>query len=980
MTEEEVIVSNHPYPPENLEAVPLSSSEEQFRLVLEASPDGFIILRNIRDAGGTIADFSIEYSNPVAARGVNRTPEELLGQPLLQLFPNCKTSGIFDRYVTVAETGNSETFETFYESKELTGWFRNVVVKLNDGIGVSFSNITDRKQAELALHQQEQHFKIALQTAKLGSWEHHLTTGVLTCSAQCKANFGLPPDAEFTHETLFAALHPDDRPLVQATIQRCIEERTDYEVEERCYHPDGSLHWLIVRGQLVYDAKGTPIRLVGVTLDITERKQTEIALRESQELFQSFMNHSPIAAFIKDETGRYLYANPWVERVYQRSRSELIGKTDFELLPPAIAQQFYRNDRAVLSDDQPMQMLETIHHEDREHTYMSFKFPFRNAAGQQVLAGVAIDISERIQAEAALQQREAELRLITNAVPVLIAFVDVEQRYRFNNQKYEEWFGQPAAEVKGKYLWEVLGQAAYETIRPAVEQVLAGQEVTFEQRIPYKKGGARDVLVNYIPRCDPQGNVEGFVALVTDITRRKQAEKTLQRYQLLSEHIRDIVLYIDRNGQILEANRAAEQVYGYSRAELLSLKISDLRASSTLPILAQQFDQAIREGILFETLHQRKDGSQFPVEVSAQSAVIDGEPAVLSTIRDITDRRRSEAALRRGEERFQLITKATNDVIWDCDLSTGEVWRSERMQLVFGYCPEEMEPNASSWAELVHPDDIERVRSSYELCLDQSATVWTNEYRFRRANGSYADVLDRAYIVRDAAGNALRVVGAMADITRRKQAEQALRESEEWARLAIQVGRLGGWRLHLDSNLVEMDERMREIWGEPEDTVIVPLPRVIKRMHPDDRERVASAVNAAIAPNSSGIYEIDYRIVWDDGTERWVSAKGQARFEGEGESRQTVDFFGTLLDITDRKQAEAALRNSAERLSVALAAAKLGDWSWSAATDIVTFSEQAAEMFGIPPGPYRTHLRSQEVAASRFSISLTKQRLILVSA
>ncbi|MFQ4137264.1 PAS domain S-box protein [Nodosilinea sp. PGN35] len=138
----------------------------------------------------------------------------------------------------------------------------------------------------------------------------------------------------------------------------------------------------------------------------------------------------------------------------------------------------------------------------------------------------------------------------------------------------------------------------------------------------------------------------------------------------------------------------------------------------------------------------------------------------------------------------------------------------------------------------------------------------------------------------------------------RKRAEQDLRESEEWARLAIQVAKLGGWRLHLDTSLVEMDERMREIWGEPEDVVMVPLPQVLERMHPEDRERVAAEVNAAIDPQSTGTYETEYRIVWNDGTERWVLAKGQAQFEGGGEFRRTVDFFGTLLDITDRKQAE----------------------------------------------------------------------------
>ncbi|MBD1821132.1 PAS domain S-box protein [Cyanobacteria bacterium FACHB-DQ100] len=159
-----------------------------------------------------------------------------------------------------------------------------------------------------------------------------------------------------------------------------------------------------------------------------------------------------------------------------------------------------------------------------------------------------------------------------------------------------------------------------------------------------------------------------------------------------------------------------------------------------------------------------------------------------------------------------------------------------------------------------------------------------------------------------------------------RQQEQALREREEWARLAIQVGRLGGWRLCLDTNCVEIDQRMREIWGEPEDTVLIPLPKVLERIHPDDRERVAAAVNAAIDPQSSGTYEIEYRLVWKDGTERWVLANGQAQFEGEGGSRRTVNFFGTALDITDRKQMETALIAQEQRYRYIFEAVGVSIW------------------------------------------------------
>ncbi|MBD0336590.1 MAG: PAS domain S-box protein [Cyanobacteria bacterium Co-bin13] len=160
----------------------------------------------------------------------------------------------------------------------------------------------------------------------------------------------------------------------------------------------------------------------------------------------------------------------------------------------------------------------------------------------------------------------------------------------------------------------------------------------------------------------------------------------------------------------------------------------------------------------------------------------------------------------------------------------------------------------------------------------------------------------------------------------RKQAEDALRQSEEQARLATRVGRLGTWRYSLHTNLVELDERMREIWGEPAEAASIPLSRVMARIHPEDREQVAIAIQTALAPQSLGTYESDYRIVWDDGTERWVSANGQVQFAGAGASRQPVNFFGTALDITDRKQAGLALAAQEQRYRYIFEAVNVPIW------------------------------------------------------
>jgi PAS domain S-box-containing protein len=131
---------------------------------------------------------------------------------------------------------------------------------------------------------------------------------------------------------------------------------------------------------------------------------------------------------------------------------------------------------------------------------------------------------ERARAEARVAEGERELRRLTDALPVLISHVDAQGRYRFNNRAYEEWFGHPREEIYGRTLSEVLGEAAYEGLRPHVERALAGEAISLEQLVPYRDGGERFIHVDYVPRTGPRGERQGYYALVQDIGEQKRAD------------------------------------------------------------------------------------------------------------------------------------------------------------------------------------------------------------------------------------------------------------------------------------------------------------------------------------------------------------------------------------------------------------------------------------------------------------------------
>ncbi|MBE9155833.1 PAS domain S-box protein [Nodosilinea sp. LEGE 06152] len=228
--------------------------------------------------------------------------------------------------------------------------------------------------------------------------------------------------------------------------------------------------------------------------------------------------------------------------------------------------------------------------------------------------GSCFDVHDRKQAEENLRQRETELRLVTDAVPALIAFVDAEQRYRFNNQSYENWFGQPASALYGKRIEEVVGEEAYARVRPYVEQVLAGQQVTFERSVEFKNGYVRYLTATYVPRFNDQGRVEGFVALITDLSDRKQAEIALsqseERYRYLAESIPQLVWTASAEGVIVDANQRWLTFTGLSLDQVRTEGWQTVIHPDDVPILAQNWAIAQQQGINYqaEGRMRRADG------------------------------------------------------------------------------------------------------------------------------------------------------------------------------------------------------------------------------------------------------------------------------------------------------------------------------------------------------------------------------------
>ena len=225
-------------------------------------------------------------------------------------------------------------------------------------------------------------------------------------------------------------------------------------------------------------------------------------------------------------------------------------------------------------------------------------------ASTEMLRRLRLQQEELCAQKQILLERGDELRLVMNTVPALIAYIDCRFHYRRVNQGYERWFGLPAREVEGRHVRDVLGRQAWETVRPYLERARAGEVVTYEERMPYRLGEARWVCVTCVPDRDETGRVRGFIAHVTDITERKQADEALQaargKISSILETMSDCFVTFDRDWRYTYVNAAAAQAFHMTPEQLLGKTLWELwPAVYDLP-LGINFRRALQENIFIQ--------------------------------------------------------------------------------------------------------------------------------------------------------------------------------------------------------------------------------------------------------------------------------------------------------------------------------------------------------------------------------------------
>lgn len=676
----------------------LRESEERFRLATEA------VRAVIYD--WNILEDTIERTNEV---------ERLLGfgpsDPITQTNSWWRTRlhpedlGRALASVENAIASGAARFEVEYRIRHRDGhyiWVRDVGQLIYDGRGRavrcvgSVTDITERKRANEALRESEQRFRYTSDAAPVLIWMSDITRQCTWVNKRWLDFTGRAIEDEMG-EGWTEGIHPED-------VGRCLEiytstfdRREEFAVEYRLRRADGEYRWLLENGVPRFSPGGEFLGYIGSCVDIHDRRAAEAALRESRERLQLAQHAGNVGVWDWDISAGITYwsdtmwkfygadprsGNPddafWTSHLHDQDRVAVKQRLERALTSDA---DHYKDEFRVKAGGDRIRWIESIANISRD------------SQGRAVrMYGVNIDITERKISEERIRRSENQLRLVTNSAPALIAYIDHEQRYRFVNERYAEWFGIPTDEILGMKMRDVLGNHAFKVIKPMLLETLEGKPTSFQTRLHYKSAGSRYVQISYIPDIAEDGTVRGLYSLVSDLTDWKRSEDLLrsseQRVAMLMESVTDYAIFsINIDGFIETWNVGAENIFGYSTDEIAGRSVNILFPAEDVAKGAQEVEMrnARREGkAVDERWLVRKDGSRFfasgvmmPLRIGRS---LDGYVKIVS---DLTEKKRRAETLQLAHDELELrVHDRTRDLADVNEALRKEIEERERSEAV----------------------------------------------------------------------------------------------------------------------------------------------------------------------------------------------------------------------------------------------------------------------------------------------------------
>jgi PAS domain S-box-containing protein len=607
-------------------------------------------------------------------RGAERlygwTESEALNKNILTLTPSEASREQAAEIMSALQQGESWSGEFPVKRADgsvFTAMVTNTPIRSESGeligiVGVS-RDITDQKRAERALHKSEKEFRAIFELSAVGKAQADPKTGRFVRVNHAFCQITGYSESELLGKTIADITHPEDQTTLQ-TFRNLVEGEIEfYKAEKRYVRKDGSIAWVLVTASVVRSSEGEVIASIASIQDINDRKQAEIALRDSEEKFSKAFFASPDAMALSYPDGRAIDVNESWEKLFGYTRQEAIGKTPDDLnvyvdsaVRPKFRQHIKDTGRLPASEVQLR-----VRSGDLCTVLMSVESV--SLKGDVLYITILRDITERKKIEEALRQSRERLQLVIDNAAASIVYCNTQGYFQFVNRRYAERFNLTVDQVAGRKISDVLG-SAYHVIEPYIKRAESGETVEFEVKVPYEQIGARFIHCTYVPDCDSAGKVLGYVGLITDVTQRRVQEETIRESETrlrtaldagkLGTWEWDIVL-----NKVFWSDRIYE-FHGLSHKEFDGTmdSFSKMIHPDDALLIGQKIQAALESKAPYEFEFRivRPDGEVRWLYTSAR-VIFDetGKPLrMLGGTIDLTDRKRTEMALRAAQESLAL--------------------------------------------------------------------------------------------------------------------------------------------------------------------------------------------------------------------------------------------------------------------------------------------------------------------------------------
>ncbi|MCW1923927.1 PAS domain S-box protein [Luteolibacter arcticus] len=824
--------------------------------------------------------------------------------------------------------------------------------------------VIDRKKQESALRESEARYRAIGESIDYGVWVCDAEGRNTYASESFLQLVGITQEecSDFGWAEL---LHPDDVDATIAAWKECARTQGTWDRQHRFKGADGGWHDILARGVPLRNETGILLGWAGINLDISrvlraEREVVRLATESDrqQRLYETVLTNTPDFVYVFSLDHKVLYANDALIKMWGRGHEGAIGKTFLEIgYEPWHAEMHDREIDEVRATRQPIRGEVPFNGTNGRRQYDYIFVPVIGADGEvEAVAGTTRDVTERKETERQLRYGQEQLDFALAAADLGQWSLNLADRTARRTLRHDQLFGYDA--LLPEWTYEMFLEHVIPDERAAVDasfqkSVASNSVWSVECRIRRADGAVRHIWTKALIQRDADGQVGWMLGIVGDVTDRRQAEERQAFLVQLADTLRPLSEPTDVQaeasrllGERLGANRVVyfevrgenyvvERDYTDAAPSIVGrYPIADFGPDILARYEAGRTASEADVNLLSSRTPAEKDtyaalqirsyvgvplvkGGAFVAGLAVHVAnVRPWTPAEISLIEETAERTwavvgrvRAEAALRQSEERLRMALSAARMVAWEYDPASGAVFTSGNATDVYGFPQNEEMASIDRGFAILHPDDVDNHRATVAAAV-AAGEGFTSQFRIVRPdNGSVQWMEEWGHAVRNGVDTTVRLVGINMDITARKVAEAALRQSEERSAFVRSSSGVGFWYCDLPFEVLEWDELVKAHFHLAPDAVVT-IQTFYDRLHPDDREPTRLAIERSIAGRTR--YNVHYRTVDPDtGDVTWVRALGRTAYAADGTPTR---FDGVTLDVSDQKRAEASLRESEERL------------------------------------------------------------------